>query len=87
MEFLDLQSLDLGLQLDLALRLLAAAVLGAVIGFEREIHDHPAGMRTHLLVSLGSALFTVLSIYAFTDPSAAFGTRYRSTRHASPPRS
>lgn len=74
MELFDLQSIDLGLQLDLALRLLAAAVLGAVIGFEREIHDHPAGMRTHLLVSLGSAAFTVLSIYAFTDPSAPAGT-------------
>ena len=57
--------IDLGLQLDLALRLLGAAVLGAVIGFEREIHEHPAGMRTHLLVSLGSAAFTVLSIYGF----------------------
>ena len=59
-------SLDLALQIDLALRLLLAAVLGAVIGYEREIHDHPAGMRTHLLVSLGSAAFTVLSIYGFT---------------------
>jgi len=58
-------ALDLGLQLDLALRLLLAAVLGAIIGYEREIHDHPAGMRTHLLVSLGSAAFTVLSIYGF----------------------
>ena len=57
--------IDLVLQLDLALRLLLAAVLGAVIGFEREIHEHPAGMRTHLLVSLGSAAFTVLSIYGF----------------------
>jgi putative Mg2+ transporter-C (MgtC) family protein len=67
-------SFDLGLQLALAVRLLVAAVLGAVIGFEREIHDHPAGMRTHLLVSLGSAAFTVLSIYAFTDPSAPAGS-------------
>jgi putative Mg2+ transporter-C (MgtC) family protein len=55
-------SADLTLQLDLAVRLLLAAVLGAVVGLEREIHDHPAGMRTHLLVSLGSAAFTVLSI-------------------------
>ena len=52
-------------QLDLALRLLLAAVLGAIIGLEREVHDHPAGMRTHLLVSVGSAAFTVLSIFAF----------------------
>jgi putative Mg2+ transporter-C (MgtC) family protein len=52
-------------QFDIAIRLLAAAVFGAAIGFEREIHEHPAGMRTHLLVSLGSALFTVLSIFGF----------------------
>ena len=64
-------SLDLALQLDLALRLLLSAVLGAVIGYEREIHDHPAGMRTHLLVSLGSAAFTVISIYGFTNTGIA----------------
>ena len=56
---------DLGLQADLAVRMLIAAVLGAAIGLEREIHDHPAGMRTHLLVSLGSAIFTILSIFGF----------------------
>ena len=57
-------------------RLLVAAALGAGIGLEREIHGHPAGMRTHLLVALGSSLFTVLSIHGFgsgdprlTDPS------------------
>ena len=63
--------MDLAAQLDLALRLIVAAVLGAIVGLEREIHDHPAGMRTHLLVSVGSAAFTVLSIYAFGpgDPS------------------
>jgi putative Mg2+ transporter-C (MgtC) family protein len=57
--------IDLGLQADLAVRMLIAAILGAAIGLEREIHEHPAGMRTHLLVSLGSAIFTVLSIYGF----------------------
>jgi putative Mg2+ transporter-C (MgtC) family protein len=56
---------DLAFQLDVAVRLLVAAALGAAIGLEREVHGHPAGMRTHLLVSLGSALFTVLSIYGF----------------------
>ncbi|OGN87012.1 MAG: hypothetical protein A2X23_12490 [Chloroflexi bacterium GWC2_73_18] len=50
---------------ELVLRLLVAAALGAAIGFEREIHDHPAGTRTHLLVALGSTIFTVLSIYGF----------------------
>lgn len=61
---------DLALQLEIAFRLLGAAALGAAIGLEREIHEHPAGMRTHLLVSLGSAGFTVLSIYAFAAPGA-----------------
>jgi putative Mg2+ transporter-C (MgtC) family protein len=56
---------DVTHQLDIALRLIVAAVFGAAIGFEREIHEHPAGMRTHLLVAFGSALFTVLSIFGF----------------------
>jgi putative Mg2+ transporter-C (MgtC) family protein len=56
---------DVSHQLDIALRLIVAAVFGAAIGFEREIHEHPAGMRTHLLVALGSGLFTVLSIFGF----------------------
>jgi putative Mg2+ transporter-C (MgtC) family protein len=66
---------DLPFQVDISTRLLAAAFFGAVIGLEREIHGHQAGMRTHMLVSLGSAIFTVLSIYAFSpvgggvDPS------------------
>lgn len=56
---------DLNLQLDLALRLIGAAILGAGIGIERERHDHPAGIRTHMLVSVGAAAFTALSIYTF----------------------
>ncbi len=62
---------DLAFQLDVSARLLIASVLGAAIGFEREVHGHPAGMRTHLLVSLGSALFTVLSIHGFPPAQGA----------------
>ena len=62
--------IDISLQLDLSLRLLVAAGLGLAIGFEREIHGHPAGLRTHMLVALGSALFTVLSIDGFLDKAA-----------------
>jgi putative Mg2+ transporter-C (MgtC) family protein len=57
--------MDLATQLDLSIRLIIAAVLGLAIGFEREIHGHPAGLRTHMLVALGSSLFTVLSIRGF----------------------
>jgi putative Mg2+ transporter-C (MgtC) family protein len=62
---------DLATELDLVGRLLLAALLGAAIGVEREVHDHPAGVRTHLLVSLGSGLFTVLSIVGFPSPDGS----------------
>ena len=44
------------------LRLLFAVVAGAVIGFERELYDKPAGFRTNIMICLGAALFTLLSI-------------------------
>lgn len=49
----------------LVVDLVIAAVLGGIIGLERETGKRPAGLRTHMLVSTGSALFTILSIYAF----------------------
>jgi putative Mg2+ transporter-C (MgtC) family protein len=52
---------------DALVRLSFACALGAAIGFEREIRDREAGIRTHLLVSLGSALFTVVSAYGFHE--------------------
>ena len=54
-----------------ALRILLAAVLGAAIGFQREKAHRPAGLRTHILIATGAALFTVISGLAFTggDPS------------------
>ena len=50
---------------DVALRLLAAAGLGGAIGFERELSDQPAGLRTHITVALGAALFGVMSVHGF----------------------
>src|SRR5437870_6257283 len=47
------------------LRLALAALLGGLIGFERELREREAGLRTHLLVSLGSALFTIVGAYGF----------------------
>jgi putative Mg2+ transporter-C (MgtC) family protein len=57
--------------LEMVLRLLLATFLGAVIGFQREKSGKEAGLRTNMLICLGSALLTVLSIYAFpgSDPS------------------
>jgi putative Mg2+ transporter-C (MgtC) family protein len=49
------------------LRLSIAGALGGAVGFERELRDREAGIRTHLLVSLGSALFTIISAYGFHE--------------------
>lgn len=49
------------------LRVFIAAILGAIIGFEREYRAKEAGVRTHFLVAMGSALFMILSQYGFGD--------------------
>lgn len=56
---------------DMVLRLLAAGALGAALGLERELNAQPAGFRTHMLVCLGAALFTVVG----ADVSGADPTR------------
>jgi putative Mg2+ transporter-C (MgtC) family protein len=45
----------------IAIRLVAACVLGGLIGLEREIRNHDAGLRTHILVALGGAVFTLVA--------------------------
>jgi putative Mg2+ transporter-C (MgtC) family protein len=50
-------------ELELALRLLVAVVLGGCVGVEREYRGHPAGIRTMAMVSFGSCLFTLLGVY------------------------
>jgi putative Mg2+ transporter-C (MgtC) family protein len=52
---------------ELLLRLGLAAVLGGIIGVERELREREAGLRTHMLVALGSALFTIVSAYGFRE--------------------
>ena len=54
-------------ELDLVLRILCAALLGGLIGLEREYRSKEAGFRTHFLVAMGSALFMVVSAYGFSD--------------------
>ena len=55
------------LALLLSIRLLIAGVLGAIIGYERELRSKGAGIRTHVLVALGSALFMIISQYGFEN--------------------
>lgn len=58
-------------------RLLLAAVLGGLVGFERERHNRPAGLRTHILVCLGSTLVMIVSVVGFGGELGARGDQAR----------
>jgi putative Mg2+ transporter-C (MgtC) family protein len=60
----DLPTLSWG---ETFLRLLVAAALGGLVGLERELEEKAAGLRTHMLVSVGSALFTIVGAYGFQE--------------------
>ena len=67
-------------------RLAAAAVLGAAVGLEREADDQPAGLRTHMTVALGAALFGIISTLGFEEfktTQQAVNIQYDVTRVAS----
>jgi putative Mg2+ transporter-C (MgtC) family protein len=55
---------------ELVQRLLLAAALGAALGFERELRQKTAGLRTNILIAIGSALFTVMS-YELADEAGS----------------
>lgn len=67
---------------NLVLRLFVAGMLGAIIGLDREYRAKEAGFRTHFLVSLGSALFMVISQYGFGAVLDADGANYDGARVA-----
>ncbi|WP_426755004.1 MgtC/SapB family protein [Myxococcus sp. Y35] len=68
-----------------ALRLALAALLGGVLGLEREVRGQAAGLRTHILVSLGSCCFTLASVFieVALGPDTPEGTRGDISRIAS----
>lgn len=53
--------------IDILMRVISAICLGFIIGFEREITNKYAGLRTHILVCLGACVFTIISIYGFPE--------------------
>jgi len=60
------------IELEMTLRILLAAALGAILGYQRERAGKPVGLRTHILICVGAALFTVASLYGFgavADPA------------------
>lgn len=64
MNWIDSSSTQ-GHEVEIALRLLLAALFGAVIGLEREMRDRPAGLRTHMLTAMAAAVFTILTFEIF----------------------
>jgi len=59
------------IQLEQVLRLLLAAALSGIIGFQRERIGKPVGLRTHALIGLGAALFTISGVFGFSDTATA----------------
>ncbi|MCX6820947.1 MAG: MgtC/SapB family protein [Candidatus Aenigmarchaeota archaeon] len=60
-------------QMEMIAKLGLAALLGGIIGYEREKHLRPAGLRTHMLVSMGACIFSMLSMTAFAGtPSQGY---------------
>lgn len=49
------------LEIEIVIKLVLSAILGVMVGFEREIHGKPAGLRTHVMVCVGAALFSIVS--------------------------
>lgn len=62
----------MNIAVEMVLRLLLASALGAVIGYQRERAGKQAGLRTHMLICVGAALFAIVSAYGFgaaSDPA------------------
>ncbi len=55
------------IQADIIIKLLLSLLFGLLIGLERELTNKTAGLRTHILVCVGATVFTILSIYGFSD--------------------
>lgn len=70
------------MEYDFILRIFVAALLGGLIGLEREYRAKEAGLRTHFLVTLGSALFMIVSAYGFTDVPMSESIRWDVSRIA-----
>ncbi|MGH7788081.1 MAG: MgtC/SapB family protein [Candidatus Binatia bacterium] len=66
--------------LDVVLRMFLASALGAVVGFEREVKSKAAGLRTHAMVSLGSAVFTLAALEMYQLTLADSATKGDPTR-------
>jgi len=72
----------MNLEYELILRVVLSAILGGLIGLEREYRSKEAGFRTHYLVALGAALFMIVSAYGFADVQMTDAHRWDVSRIA-----
>ena len=63
---------------EVLIRLLLAVLAGGIVGYQRERHERPAGLRTHILVALGSTVAMLVSAYGFRKVGFADPTRIAS---------
>lgn len=63
--------MDIALEILIAGKMLVALILGAVIGFDRELHGKAAGIRTYAAVCIGATIFTSVAAHIVDDPTAA----------------
>lgn len=74
--FDNIPSLLANNEVQMVLRLVLSAILGGMVGVERGKGDRPAGLRTHVLVCVGSTLFMLVSIFGFGDTTPVHSTVY-----------
>ena len=72
----------MNLEYELILRVVLSAILGGLIGLEREYRSKEAGFRTHYLVALGASLFMIVSAYGFADVQMTEAHRWDVSRIA-----
>lgn len=68
--------------LEISIRIVVAMIVGGLVGFERELGNHPAGFRTHILVCVGSTLIVLLSTYGFNQFANEYNVRMDPARLA-----
>ncbi len=72
--------------LDFCVRMILACVFGGIVGYERSKRFKEAGIRTHIIVCCGAALFMIVSKYGFADLTGAQGAAFNGSRGTDPAR-
>ncbi len=66
-----IQNTTLPMELDIALKVVLAALCGGLVGWEREVERRPAGLRTNMLICIGATMFGLIGVYYFPHDSSA----------------